>query len=215
MNYLGKSAALLFFVDFLIHNFFLICRRKYLALRDENSVCDEESSIGRGLKRQSSAPMQYSQPKSSKFIKDQKEQIGHVVKRGKKSEAVPEEVSTSIPEIFEATGSVTIQKAIKKPKGKGFSKGTYGDKTVVVHKLPQNKSTTCNAKSNSDVSDTAIEKPKKRKYGGSNIGRKSNNAEKKSSQRYFPDCLCFTLMQFNAILYFLGILRQMNNMQKG
>ena len=100
----------------------------------ENSVYDDNESIGRGLKRKPSTPAQPSPPKLTKTIKDPFVTIGHVFQQGKKSLVIPQEVFQSTPQFFQNRGFVTIQKATKKPKGKGFSKGNNGEETVVVHK---------------------------------------------------------------------------------
>ena len=99
---------------------------------------DDNESIGRGLKRKPStqaSPDQPSPPKRKKTSKkDPLVTIGHVFQQGKKSVVIPQEVNQSTPQIFQKEGFVTIKKATKKPKGKGFSKGNNGEETVVVHK---------------------------------------------------------------------------------
>ena len=105
----------------------------------ENSVTDNVS-IGRGTKRRSSIPAQSSPPKHSRTaLKDPLITIGHVFTQGKKSVVIPQEVHQSTPQTFQKEGFVTIQSATKKPKGKGFSMGSNGEKTVVVHKSPRPK----------------------------------------------------------------------------
>ena len=92
-------------------------------LQDENSVCDDES-IGRGLKRKPLTPAPLAQPSPAKQTKIAKKDplvtVGHVLRQGKKSFVMPQDVSQSTPKIFQKEGFVTIEKATKKPKGKGF-----------------------------------------------------------------------------------------------
>ena len=85
------------------------------------------------------APLtQPSPPKQTKTAKkDPLVTIGHVFHQGKKSVVIPQEVHQSTPQIFQEEGFVTIKRATKKPKGKGFSKGNHGEETVVVHKSPR------------------------------------------------------------------------------
>ena len=181
--------------------------------RDENSVHDEESdneSIGRGTKRKSSLlPAQSSPspspPKQTKISrKDPLVTVGHVFQQGKKSVVIPQDVSHSTPQIFQKEGFVTIEKATKKPKGKGFSKGNNGEETVVVHKSRPKRNTKRPKKydemvtyfetqaaeeTDSDANDptyestkcSKTEKPKKKTT--SKFGRQTRDAKRKANER--------------------------------
>ena len=65
-------------------------------------------------------------------------QVGHVKSSGKKSHVVPEiqplsKIVTNNPSNF--------QKATKKPNGKGYSKGNYGEETVLCRGSPKSSKT--------------------------------------------------------------------------
>ena len=76
--------------------------------------------------------------------------------------------------------SSKVQRAVKKPKGKGFSKGAYGDKTVIVTSSKSSESHSID-----DIPDLVDENglpapaPKKRKT----VGRQTKNTKRVANQR--------------------------------
>lgn len=112
--------------------------------KDENSVCDTESSIGsrRGLKRKSSSTRDSSSlvTKAPKVqLKDPAVRIGQVRQTGRKSDVVPQDIFVSTTKPFVAEGFVEVKKATKKPNGQGLSVGKQGEITILVNKSPRPK----------------------------------------------------------------------------
>ena len=84
-------------------------------------------------------------------LRDQFIRVGHLFPNY--SSAVPQVVATSKVRIFQEAGFVSVKRATRRPKGKGFSIGCFGEVLIVVHK---SNHTNCEAKSNGHSKSTSI-----------------------------------------------------------
>ena len=125
--------------------------------------------------------------KVQKYSNNPDVQVGTVRTLRNRTFAVP--VVQPLSETL-ASNSSRVQRAVKKPKGKGFSKGTYGEETIVIP--PKS----CKVNSIDDdipdlldengVSAPALPKTNRKKKGSASaLGVKSADAKRMAMKRYY------------------------------
>ena len=176
---------------------------------------NEESRPKRNLKRKRAADIDPADnvdnqtldptPAKTKKVqfKDPDVQVGLVKSCGTKSVLVPENQPLSLAQTLEHNNLVTIHKGTRKPKGKGYSRGKYGEETIVTRISPTkangNRPTEAEIDNIPDLIDpngkvirnlpTSVPGAqiiqKRRKRGSvCTISRKTPDAKRKEEERY-------------------------------
>ena len=169
----------------------------------------EESRTKRNLKRKSSSidetlELDTTPAKVKKVqFKDPDVQVGLVKSNGEKSVLVPETQFLSLAPKLEQNNLVKIHKAMKKPMGKGYSKGKYGEETVIQRISPSKAARNSTDDSQLDdipdlididgnkvrpdlptsVPGAQIDRKRRKRGSVCTISRKTPNAKRMTSER--------------------------------
>ena len=128
-------------------------------------------------------------PKISRIVpKDPHVQVGRIKATGKNAHLVPRTKTLTTIQKHKNSSSSIVQSATKKPNGKGYSKGNYGEKTVIFSSPQKSQShfdevPDLVSPDGKIMSDHLSSPKRRRKKGHSKLSGKSVAAKKSEKHR--------------------------------